>query len=145
MASKFLLVVDQFEELFTVCLDAEERARFIELMTQVAEIADSRLAVVVTMRVDFVEPCLCYERLKALIQTQAVYLSPLTGSDLTDAIAKPAEQQGYRLTPELLSEIVKDSNKEPGFLPLLQFALTQLWESRNRQRHELTLDAYRLN
>ena len=122
--SKFLLVVDQFEELFTVCLNADERARFIGLMTQVAEIADSRLAVVVTMRADFVESCLQYERLKALIQAQAVYLSPLTGADLTDAIAKPAEQQGYRLTPDLLSEIVNDSGKEPGFLPLLQFALT---------------------
>ena len=111
-------------------------------MTQVAELADSRLAVVVTMRADFVESCLQYERLKALIQAQAVYLSPLTGADLTDAIAKPAEQQGYRLTPDLLSEIVNDSGKEPGFLPLLQFALTQLWEYRNCQSHELTAEAY---
>ena len=141
-ARKFLLVVDQFEELFTVCLDAAERARFIGLMTQVAELAESRLAVVVTMRADFVESCLQYERLKALIQAQAVYLSPLTGADLTDAIAKPAEQQGYRLTPDLLSEIVNDCGKEPGFLPLLQFALTQLWEYRNCQSHELTAAAY---
>jgi uncharacterized caspase-like protein len=139
---RFLLLVDQFEEVFTVCLDQEEQARFIQLIIQVAALPNSRLAVVMTMRADFVEACLDYEALKQLIQTQAVYLSPLTGSDLTDAIAKPAERQGYHLTSDLLAEIVKDTREEPGFLPLLQFALTQLWDCRDRQTHELNAIAY---
>ncbi|MDP8966530.1 MAG: caspase family protein, partial [Cyanobacteriota bacterium] len=58
---RLLLVVDQFEEIFTVCPKEEERRRFIELLTQVAEIPDSRLAIVTTMRADFLEPCLQYE------------------------------------------------------------------------------------
>ncbi|MBM0744079.1 caspase family protein [Phormidium sp. CLA17] len=140
--ARFLLVVDQFEEVFTVCLDEAEQARFIQLVTQVATMPHSRLSVVITMRADFVESCLHYEALKQLIQTQAVYLSPLTGADLTDAIAKPAEQQGYHLTSALLAEIVKDTREEPGFLPLLQFALTKLWECRDSEAHALTAGAY---
>ena len=135
-------LVDQFEEVFTVCLDEEEQARFIHLITQVAAIPNSRLSVVITMRADFVESCLHYEALKQLIQTQAVYLSPLTGADLTDAISKPGEQQGYQLTPALLAEVVKDTREEPGFLPLLQFAMTKLWEFRDPQAHQLTSAAY---
>ena len=134
--------MDQFEEVFTVCLDEEEQARFIHLVTQVAALPNSRLSVVITMRADFVESCLRYEALKQIIQTQAVYLSPLAGADLTDAISKPAAKQGYQLTSDLLAEIVKDTREEPGFLPLLQFALTKLWEYRDSQAHELTAEAY---
>ncbi|MEP1080062.1 caspase family protein [Leptolyngbya sp. PL-A3] len=140
--ARFLLLVDQFEEVFTVCLDDAEQARFIYLVTQVAALSTSRLAVVITMRADFVEACLRHQALKDLIQTQAIYLSPLTGSDLTDAIANPATKQGYPLTSELLAAILMDTRKEPGFLPLLQFALTKLWELRDNQNHQLTVEGY---
>jgi uncharacterized caspase-like protein len=70
-SERFLLVIDQFEEVFTVCPVEEDRRRFIELITQVAEISDSRLAIVTTMRADFLEPCLQYESLTQLIQNQA--------------------------------------------------------------------------
>jgi len=137
---RVLLVVDQFEELFTVSKPAQSR-RLIQLLCQVAEIPKARLAVVMTMRADFVESCLRYEALKRLIEA-AVYVSPLAGSDLVSAIAQPAEKQGYHLTPDLLAEIIKDTQAEPGFLPLLQFALTNLWELRDRQQYQLTTAGY---
>lgn len=140
----FLLVVDQFEEVFTVCPQEEDRRRFIQLLTQFAEISASRLAVVITMRADFLEPCLNYPSLTQLIQTQAVYMPPLVGADLVEAIAEPAKLQGYRFEDGLLGEILQDVGKEPGFLPLLQFALTELWEKRDRQQHQLTLEQYRV-
>lgn len=140
-SERFLLVIDQFEEVFTVCPVEEGRRRFIELITQVAEIPDSRLAVVTTMRADFLEPCLQYESLTQLIQNQAIYMPPLMGGDLEKAIAKPAELQGYRLEDGLLGEILNDV-KGAGSLPLLQFALTELWEKRDRQNHLLTLEQY---
>ncbi|MEP0880975.1 caspase family protein [Trichocoleus sp. ST-U3] len=139
---RFLLVIDQFEEVFTVCPVEEDRRRFIELITQVAEIDDSRLAVVTTMRADFLEPCLQYESLTQLIQNQAIYIPPLMGGNLEKAIAKPAELQGYRLEDGLLGEILNDV-KGAGSLPLLQFALTELWEKRDRQNHQLTLEQYK--
>ncbi len=83
-----LLVVDQFEEVFTICLNEEERCRFIELLTQVVETfdeaspQDSRLVIITTMRADFLEPCLNYASLTQLIQKQAVYMPPLLGAEL---------------------------------------------------------------
>jgi energy-coupling factor transporter ATP-binding protein EcfA2 len=142
-SERFLLVVDQFEEVFTLCPREEERRKFIELLTQVAEIPASRLAVVLTMRADFLEPCLEYSALTKLIQNQAVYMPPLIGADLEEAIASPANLQGYRFEEGLLGEIIHDVGKEPGCLPLLQFALTELWEKRDRQQHQLTLEQYR--
>ncbi|MFY7884815.1 MAG: SUMF1/EgtB/PvdO family nonheme iron enzyme [Dolichospermum sp.] len=139
---KFLLVVDQFEELFTFAL-AEQRDRFIELITQVATIPDFPLAVVATMRADFIEPCLRYDGLRQIIQNNAEYLSTLRGSYLREAITEPAKLQGYDVTIELCDKILEDiDEKEQGFLPLLEFALTQLWQKRDEAKHRLTLEAY---
>jgi len=142
---KFLLVVDQFEELFTFDPEKErerERSRFIELITQVATIPDSPLAVVATMRADFIEPCLRYDSLRKLIQNNAEYLPGLRGLDLLEAITEPAKLQGYEVTKELLNKILEDIKQEPGFLPLLEFALTQLWQRRDEAKYQVTLDAY---
>lgn len=135
---RFLLVIDQFEEVFTLYSVEAERRRFIELITQVAEIADSRLAIVTTMRADFLEPCLQYESLTKLIQNQAIFMPPLLGGDLEKAITKPAELQGYRLQAGLLGTILEGKVS----LPLLQFALTELWEKRDCQKQQLTLEQY---
>ncbi|WP_249065802.1 hypothetical protein [Argonema antarcticum] len=112
------------------------------LRTKVAEIPDSRLAIVTTMRADFLEYCLSYESLTELIQNQAVYMPPLLGAELEEAIAKPANLQGYDLETGLLGAILDDVGKEKDCLPLLQFALTELWE-RDKQKHRLTLEQYR--
>lgn len=67
---RFLLVVDQFEEVFTQCTNKDETSKFIELLTQVINISvfDSRLKIVITMRADFLEPCLEYSLLNQIIQ-----------------------------------------------------------------------------
>jgi|GEM_PF-1019171 len=139
---KYLLVVDQFEEVFTVCADETERQRFIEIITQVAEIQNSRLAVVTTMRADFLDPCLHYPSMHHLIQSQAVFMPPLRGVNLRDAITEPAKRQGYTLEESLLLQILEDVREEPGFLPLLEFALTKLWEKRDCSNYLLTLEQY---
>jgi hypothetical protein len=131
---RFLLIVDQFEEVFTVCANEQEQKRFIDLLTQVAEVSDSRLKVIATMRADFLEPCLRFEKLHQSIQTQAIFMPPLTAVDLEDVIVKPAERQGHTLEKALVSEIRDDVGKEPGFLPLLEFALTKLWEKRDPEK-----------
>ncbi|BAY45351.1 peptidase C14 caspase catalytic subunit p20 [Scytonema sp. HK-05] len=148
-SERFLLVVDQFEEVFTLCSNEEERRRFIELLTQVVELSDAtslqslRLAIVTTMRADFLEPCLTYPSLTQVIQNQAVYMPPLLGADLEQAIASGANLQGYRFEDGLLGEIMQDVGKEQGCLPPLQFALTELWEKRDSQKHQLTVEQYR--
>jgi energy-coupling factor transporter ATP-binding protein EcfA2 len=148
-SERFLLVIDQFEEVFTLCPKEEERRRFIELLTQIVELSDAtslpslRLAIVTTMRADFLEPCLSYPSLTQLIQNQAVYMPPLLGAELEEAIASPANLQGYHLEIGLLGAILQDVGQEKECLPLLQFTLTELWEKRDCQKHQLTLEQYR--
>lgn len=143
-SERLLLVVDQFEEVFTLCPKEEERRLFIELLTQVAEIPNSRLAIVTTMRADFLEPCLSYESLTKLIQNEAVYIPPLLGAELEEAIATPAKLQGYSFADGLLGAILHDVGQGKECLPLLQFTLTELWEKRDREKHLLTVEQYRV-
>ncbi|QLE58212.1 hypothetical protein FD725_23465 [Nostoc sp. TCL26-01] len=136
-SERWLLVVDQFEEIFTLGAKEEEKQRFIELLTQCSE---ERLAIVTTMRADFLEYCLSYESLTQIIQEQAVYMPPLLGAELEEAIASPAMLQGYQLQRGLLGAIQQEVlGQEKGCLPLLQFALTELWEQREQQTHQLTV------
>ena len=140
-SERCLLVVDQFEEIFTLGSQEEERQRFIELLTQVSE---GRLAIVTTMRADFLEYCLNYKSLTQLIQEQAVYMPPLLGAELEEAIVSPADLQAYQLERGLLGAIQQEVvGQEKGCLPLLQFALTELWEQRDQQAHQLTLAKYK--
>ncbi|MEH2282292.1 MAG: hypothetical protein V7K90_13345 [Nostoc sp.] len=139
---KFLLVVDKFEEVFTVCVEEEERQTFIELLTQIVEIHDSRLAVVITMRTDFLEPCLDYPSVTHLIQTQTVFMPPLTGVDLKETITEATKLQSHSVEKALRLKILQNVKQEPASLPLLEFALTKLWEKREQKKQQLTLEEY---
>ena len=100
------------------------------------------MAIVTTMRADFVAACLDYGKLVQPIQDQAVWLGPLQGEDLIQAIGQPARDQGYTLGSGLLEFILDDVKAEKNCLPLLEFALTELWEQRDSQKRELPLQAY---
>ncbi|MEM6838642.1 MAG: hypothetical protein AAF609_17525 [Cyanobacteria bacterium P01_C01_bin.120] len=145
---QYLLVIDQFEETFTLTGAAsqvadetettqriEKRDRFLELVTSVAQIEQSPLKVVVTMRVDFLGQCLTHPALKNLIEQEAVYIAPLVGTGLIDAIEQPALRQGYPIDPGLRDALLRDVKSEPGFLPLLEFTLDQLWQRREKSPH----------
>ena len=136
---RLLLLVDQFEEVFTVCTVEAEQRQFIERLT---ESIGQRLAIVITLRADFVEACLQYPSLTHHLQQHAIYMPPLDGADLETAIQKPALSQGYRIDPALISMISRDMAAEPNCLPLLQFALERLWEPATRVGHHLTLTQY---
>jgi len=133
---KILLVVDQFEEIFTVCpVEKEaERQQFIDLLVGITQYPDSRLRVVTTMRADFFENCLGYRGLGEVIQEHQVLLLPMNEEELKEAIAAPAEVGQYELGEGLLPAILRDVRDEKNVLPLLEFALTQLWENREKRR-----------
>ncbi|MEM9976401.1 MAG: caspase family protein, partial [Cyanobacteria bacterium P01_D01_bin.2] len=140
-----LLVVDQFEEIFTVCPPEQEaeRKKFLQLLVNLSQQLDSRLRVVTTMRADFFEQCLTYREFGKVIKRQQVLLLPMDDEELQAAIEEPAAVQGYGFEPRLLELILEDVTTESNCLPLLQFALTQLWEQRDQERHLLTEAAYR--
>ncbi|MEH1900004.1 MAG: hypothetical protein V7L04_00900, partial [Nostoc sp.] len=139
---KFLLLVDQSEEVFTVCADHKERQRFIELLTQVVEIHNSRLAVVITMPANFLEPYLESPSLTHLIKTEPVFMPPLTGVDLKQTITEPTKLQADSVQKALLLKILQNVKQQPEFLPLLEFASTKLWEKRDQNKDQLTLEQY---
>lgn len=143
-SQKILLIVDQFEEVFTVCSQEDERTSFIKLLTQVASIPaqDSRLAIVATLRADFVESCLEYESLTRLIQNQSVWIPPLEKHDLEQVVTEPAKLQSYDFDLGLPEIIIQQIGQEKNFLPLLQFALKELWEQRDLKSRKLTLAQY---
>jgi formylglycine-generating enzyme required for sulfatase activity len=139
---KILLVVDQFEEVFTVCPAEKEaeRQQFIDLLVGITQHPDSRLRVVTTMRADFFENCLGYRGLGEALQLHQVLLLPMNEEELREAIAAPAEAGQYELGEGLLPAILRDVRDEKNVLPLLEFALTQLWEHREKRR--LTFAVY---
>ncbi len=140
---RYLLVVDQFEEVFTVCTDRDQRQRFIHSLTGLSQRAEAAIKVVTTMRSDFVTTWLSSDPLTQAIQYQAVWLGTLRGEALRQAIASPAEKHGYGLEPGLLELILDDVDAEENCLPLLEFALAELWQRRDTQRRVLTASAYR--
>jgi uncharacterized protein YjbI with pentapeptide repeats len=140
---RVLLVVDQFEEVFTQCQDRQERQRFIDCLTSVRQSDNSRLVVVTTMRADFVDRWLTSGVLTQAIQDDALFLGVLAGANLEDAIEQPSAIQGYHLQPGLLELILRDVANEENCLPLLEFALTELWEKRDRSNQLLTVADYK--
>jgi len=140
-AVELVLVIDQFEELFTQVADAEERAAFIGALVTAVVDPESRVRVVVTLRADFTDRPLQYVELGELVRQRAVFVLPLTAEELEEAIARPAARVGLALEEGLVARIVQDVGAEPGVLPLLQYALTELWE--RREGRVLMLTAYR--
>ena len=139
--SEVVLVIDQFEELFTLTTNERERELFLESVRVATADPRSRLRVVVTLRADFYDRPLVYPRFGELLAARTEAVPPMTPDELEQAIRAPAEQEGVRPEPGLVADMIADVAHQPGALPLLQYALTELFERRDGNR--LTLDAYR--
>ena len=138
--SELLLVVDQFEELFTLTSDEETRRGFLAGLSQLAADSRSRVRVVVTLRADFLDQPLRYAELGELVRAGMVAVTVPSDDDLVAAIERPAAGAGVRFAPGLVSSILADVRDQPGALPLLQYALTELFATRTSDL--LTLEAY---
>ena len=136
---KHLLVIDQFEEVFTLLSDRAKQRQFIEKLMGLSD----RLSIVTTMRSDFVEAWQAHSDWVEMLQNHTVWMPPLEGEELKEAIVRPAEVQGYGFESELEALISEDVAKEGNCLPLLEFALSELWAKRDRQKHQLSVVAYR--
>ncbi|MEL6813719.1 MAG: hypothetical protein AAFP03_02770 [Cyanobacteria bacterium J06598_3] len=135
-----VLVVDQFEELFTLASD-QERQQFLALMLGAMEHARDRFKLVITLRADFMSACLEDAELAQKLQRSSVLVPPvLSPEDYRQIILRPAENVGLRVEPELVSVLLKDLSQGVGDLPLLEFVLEQIWEK--RQPGQLSLQVY---
>jgi DNA-binding SARP family transcriptional activator len=138
--SELLLVVDQFEELFTLVADDPRRVRFLEQLVAAARSPASRMRIVVTLRADFYDRPLSYRGFGDLLAARTEAVTPLSVEELRCAISGPAERLGITVDPSLVADVIADVVTQPGALPLLQYALTELYEL--RRDSSLTADAY---
>lgn len=138
---RFVWVIDQAEEIFTLCHDEAERAAFIENIRYAASLPGGTCIVVFAMRADFYPRCAAYPDLAALISSSQHLVGPLTEDGLRAAIEQPAHAVGLEFEEGLVGAIMDDVERQPGALPLLEHALLELW--RRRRGSMLTLEAYR--
>ena len=125
---RLLLVVDQWEELYTLSQDEQARRRFLDEVLEATAVGP--LSVVFTLRGDFFGHVLGYRPLADRLQDAVVNLGPMTREELEQAVEAPAHKVGLTFEPGLVKRILDDVGEEPGNLPLLEFVLTELWEER---------------
>ena len=122
-----LLVVDQFEEVFTLCRDEEERRAFIDALLDAAD----KARVIVALRADFYGHCTAYPRLTSALEERQALVGPMTEEELRRAIERPGEQAGLVLEPGVVEGILRDVAGQPGALPLLSHSLLETWKRRS--------------
>ncbi|BBC31602.1 DNA-binding helix-turn-helix protein [Streptomyces graminofaciens] len=153
-----VLIVDQFEELFTLCTDAEERRAFVRVLCTLAtarsaERAHDPAVVVLGMRADFTGNCLDHPELTPVLTDGLFVLSPMTVAELRESITRPAELAGVTLEAGLVPLLLRDAglSDEPGTtahsddtpsgaLPLISHALLATWQRRDKSA--LTVAGY---
>jgi DNA-binding SARP family transcriptional activator len=125
-----LVVIDQFEEMFTLVRDESVRERFLDALVVAATEAHSTMRIVLTLRADFYDQPLRYRGFAELLKRRGVTGTPLMADEQERAIVGPASTAGVEFEPGLVATVVSDVTSGTGSLPLMQFALTQLFDAR---------------
>lgn len=138
---RMLLVVDQFEEVFTLCQDADERSKFITALLHAGgPHARGSLMLVIILRADFYAYCAQDEALRQAVSAHQEYIGPMNREELRQAIEEPAQRNNWKFEPGIVDLLVHDAGNEPGALPLLSHALLETWK--NRSGRTMTLESY---
>jgi WD40 repeat protein/serine/threonine protein kinase len=138
--SELVVVIDQFEELFTLVEDELERDHFMKLIHGAVTNPRRRVRVIITLRADFYDRPLQVPDFGELVRGHMETLLPLSAGELERVIVNPARQVGVEFEAGLVATIIEEVNYRPGALPLLQYALTELFEQ--RQDRLLTEESY---
>jgi len=140
---RVLLIADQFEELYTLCSDETIRRSFLDALLASFSPPNSQLSsavLVATIRADFLGNALSYSPFADILKNAVKLLGAMNREELSQVIEKPADKLGVKFADGLVKRILDSVENEPGNLPLLEFALTELWE--RRKGKELTHTAY---
>jgi WD40 repeat protein/serine/threonine protein kinase len=129
--TELLLVVDQFEELFTLTAGEAARTHFLNILTAAVTDPRSRLRLIITLRADYYDRPLHYPQFGALLRSHMETVLPLSAEQLERAIVQPARQVGVAYEDGLVVTIIDDVLYQPGALPLLQYALAEMFEERD--------------
>ncbi len=133
--NRLLLVVDQWEELYTQAKSTEAKGHVVRFIDQLLAATDAApVTVVLTLRSDFYSDALLHRGLADALPKAQVNLGPMTRQELERAVTQPAEKVGLRFDTGLVDSLLDDVGDEPGNLPLMEFALKALWEARRGER-----------
>jgi len=140
VAIRHVLVVDQFEEIFTQCRDEVERRAFIDNLMTAAIECDGAGYILIALRADFYDQCAPYVALRDAIASRQEYIGPMSAVELRRAIEEPAKRGSWEMEPGLVDALLEAVADEPGVLPLLSHALLETWQ--RRRGRTLTLSGY---
>jgi WD40 repeat protein len=130
---RWLIFVDQFEELFTICDNPDKRKNFIEGLVQITKSTDPSVKIILAMRSDFLEQFSFYPDLGVIANQNNIHLvTEMYPDELRQAIEQPAARHGVVFEEGLVEHIIKEVEGQKGYLPLLQYTLNLLWESECR-------------
>jgi hypothetical protein len=125
--SRIVIVIDQFEEIYTECEDSGARAAFLENLTFAAAMPDRLVSIILTLRTDFAGAIKSPESFVKAVRENKIFVHAMDQDELAQAIAMPARQLGHPWPPALVESLVVQAEGRAGALPLLQFALKHLW------------------
>ena len=135
-----VLVIDQFEEVFTLCEDDDTRQAFTDNLLGLVQAPGSRHLVILTMRVDYEDRVAKLPEFQKSFERALMRVTPLSAAELREAIVKPAESVGLKFEDGVVDALLQDILGEPAALPLLQFTLLKLWQT--RELNLVTWEAY---
>ncbi|MFE2944905.1 hypothetical protein ACFXKG_38600 [Streptomyces sp. NPDC059255] len=138
-AGDTVVIVDQFEEVFTLCRDRGERAGFIDrLLTALRP--DSRLRVIIAVRADFYGRCAEYRLLTDAVREAQLLVGPMNPAEMREVVVGPARAAGLIVERPLTARLIREVEHQPGALPLLSHVLRETWL--RRRGRVLTIEAY---
>ena len=136
-----LLVIDQFEEVFTQCRQDDERRAFIENLLHAIDPANPQpITILLTLRADFYTQLAFQDHLRELVSQNQEFIGAMSRDELTRAILQPAALGNWKVQEGLVEVILDDLGSEPGALPLLSHALLETWK--RRRGRVLTVSGY---
>lgn len=140
-AEPAVLIIDQFEELFTVCEDEQKQRAFILTLLNLIQMPNTRHTVIITMRADLESQLVQIPALQAEYEKSQVRVTAMKANEMREVIEKPADLVGLKFEDNLVDEMIGEVLGKSAALPLLQFTLLKLWEHRDHNR--VTWEAYR--
>jgi len=126
--SPLIVLVDQFEEIYTLCTDETKRHAFVENLLCAASDRAQQVSIILTLRSDFLGATQQHPKLNKLFSTQGFLVPIMQPEELAIAITEPAKRAGYTLDKAIVQWLIEETQDREAALPLLQFALTQIWE-----------------
>jgi len=135
-----VLLIDQFEELFTLCKNKELRQGFIDNLVYASSVAQGKTIVLLTLGADFYSQCAPYTSFAATLSDHQMLVGSMTKEEFQSAIESPAQLVGCEFESGLVETLLHDVKDQSGALPLLQHALLELWKQ--KQGNRLTKKAY---